>query len=313
MAFSSAAASSLLRRASAALTRRTVHAPPHSSSAAARFRPPPFPTAAAFFSSSPRAFGAGDDLLAKASHAEATTAEDNDAGIMANRLKLTLEVTVSKLLPAGFGWQAASVYAEESLGAAPDTVTFALATGVGDALAVFLGHTIFYTLKSSIDDSIKVSDTVQVGAWLATATLFSGTVWQPTVNALETAFAAGSGFPAVFTGVGAVCGFAFYTGLRVGRKILAPIFPAVPARDYDNLKRDAGLGIAIGGASAFFVGTDAGYLDGKGNFLYDIVAVTDACSTLNGCCLAGLSTGLGFFTIQMVQNVVLSKGKHWMD
>eukprot|EP00912_Choanoflagellata_sp_UC4_P000984 UC4_evm6s607 len=254
-----------------------------------------------------------DDLLAKASHANTDKEDDSSTSVMANRLKLTLEVTVSKLLPAGFGWQAASVFAEESLGAGAETLTFAVTTGLGDAAAVFLGHSIFYTLKSSVDKSIKIGDTVQVGAWLAIATLFSGTAWQPTVNAMETAFASGAGFPAVFTTVGAVCGFAFYSGLRVGRSILSPFCSAVPAQDYDNLKRDAGLGIAIGGAAAFFVGTDAGYLDGKGNFLYDIVAVTDACSALDGCCLAGLSTGLGFFTIQMIQNVSLSKGKHWMD
>ena len=42
----------------------------------------------------------------------------------------TLEVTISKIFPAGAGWQAASLYADK-LGFAADSASFALTTGVG--------------------------------------------------------------------------------------------------------------------------------------------------------------------------------------
>ena len=47
-----------------------------------------------------------------------------------NRHVVTAEVIVSKILPAGFGWQASSVVAGD-MGFEADTLSFALTTGVG--------------------------------------------------------------------------------------------------------------------------------------------------------------------------------------
>jgi hypothetical protein len=46
-----------------------------------------------------------------------------------DRFVVTAEVTVSKIFPAGFGWQTSSIIASESFGFAPDSLNFALSTG----------------------------------------------------------------------------------------------------------------------------------------------------------------------------------------
>jgi len=51
---------------------------------------------------------------------------------------LTAEITVSKLFPAGFGWQAGSVVGV-NLGFQATEIPFWLLTGVGDLLGVFFG------------------------------------------------------------------------------------------------------------------------------------------------------------------------------
>ena len=54
-------------------------------------------------------------------------------GGMANRFLVTAEVTVSKIFPAGFGWQSASVVAD-GMGMQADSFNFAVTTGAGDAV-----------------------------------------------------------------------------------------------------------------------------------------------------------------------------------
>ena len=89
----------------------------------------------------------------------------------------TLEVIVSKIFPAGFGWQAASVVAGQQ-GYEADHLGFFLMTGVGDFVGVFAGHLIYTTLKAFVGGKPD-----PVGSlWLASAAFCSGTAWQPTVN-----------------------------------------------------------------------------------------------------------------------------------
>merc|ERR1711865_978242 len=101
----------------------------------------------------------------------------------------------------------------------------------------------------------------------------------------------------------------FYAGLRAGRAV----YPFMPDADYDNLVADATLSASIGGATGFFVGTDAAYMDGAGNWLRPVIGVEDADSDIVGCLKAGTSTGLGFFVAQGAQNVVYPSGKCWLD
>ena len=85
-------------------------------------------------------------------------------------------MTVSKIFPAGVGWQGASVVAD-SMGYTATELPFFLMTGAGDFLGftlpgglllldwfpsgVFAGHVSFYAVKKmAIDKTIDMSETV---------------------------------------------------------------------------------------------------------------------------------------------------------
>ena len=227
---------------------------------------------------------------------------------LASRFATMFEVTVSKIIPAGMGWQASSVLAD-GMGHAADSASFAAITGVGDGLAVAAGHTGYMAIKKAVtsDSSIDMGEQGGLGIWLGSAAVCSGGIWQPAVNV----FQASEKMPFVgIAGMTAVaCGGAFFTGLRLGRSA----FPWMPAPDNSNFAGDANLSMAIGGASSFFVGTDVAYLGGDGNFLRPIVGVEDVDSDLLGVAKAGTSTGLGFMAFQSVQNVVFKEGEAWLD
>jgi hypothetical protein len=72
-----------------------------------------------------------------------------------------------------------------------------------------------------------------------------------------------------------------------------------------------GLSVAIGGATACFVGTDVSF--GAANFLMPVFGVDAGVSTLQACSIAGMSTATGFVAVQAVQNVAVPTGKNWID
>ena len=105
---------------------------------------------------------------------------------LARRFVVTAEVSISKIFPAGFGWQTSSIIAENHLGYAADSAAFALTTGLGDALGVLFGHTAFYAAKkAAVDSSIDMEREAHVGVLLGSAAFCSGTAWQPLVDALQ--------------------------------------------------------------------------------------------------------------------------------
>ena len=71
----------------------------------------------------------------------------------AGRWTYTGEIMISKVFPAGFGWQFSSGVAEE-IGFGADTAGFALTTGIGDAAGVFLGHTLYKAAQSLVSDKV---------------------------------------------------------------------------------------------------------------------------------------------------------------
>jgi hypothetical protein len=226
-----------------------------------------------------------------------------------DRFVVTAEVTVSKIFPAGFGWQTASIFAGD-FGFAADSMSFALTTGVGDGIGVLCGHMGYYTLKKSfVDSSIDMKQEAHTGILLGSAAFCSGTAWQPTVDALQ---GANLSFMEVFSGTWVVCGLAFYAGLRAGRTILSGYLEHVHEPTYENSKTDASLSAVIGGATGFFVGTDAAYLPDQ-NFLINFVGIQDGTPDLVGCAIAGSSTSLGFLTAQSGLNVIFPTGKCWND
>ena len=85
----------------------------------------------------------------------------------------------------------------------------------------------------------------------------------------------------------------------------------VPVGNYENLKADAQLSVAIGGATGCFVGTDVSY--GDANWLRPLIGVEDGMGAVHGSILAGTSTALGFTAVQTVQNIGYPMGRCWVD
>jgi len=232
--------------------------------------------------------------------------QEVESGGLSKRLRITAEVAVSKLFPAGFCWQGASVIAEDA-GYKADELGFFLYTGAGDFVGVMGGHVLFYSLAKQIYlPEVNVGNEVQTGLWLGSAAFLSGASWQPIVN-----FCSESGMsftPAALTTT-AGCGTMFYLGLRLFRKLYGGL--GMTAIDSSaGALTDAQLSLAIGGATGAFVGTDLSF---SGNWLGGIVGVTDADSIATGMCKAGSSTFLGFSAFQMVQNFVVPAGTNWTD
>ena len=254
------------------------------------------------YMSSPKAIELDEDIV-------------DDAGEMApffdrpivKRYLLTAEVCVSKIAPAGFGWQLFATKAGE-MGYEGTDVGFALMTGAGDFAGVLLGHCLYYTAKSMAGEPVNLSHEYKTGLFLASAAFFSGTVWQPVVNTLQ---AAELPWLAVAGGTWMACGAAFYAGLRLFRKVYSPL-GIVRSNDYSNLKSDAALSMSIGGATGAFVGTDVLYLPDQ-NPLKDMVGVLANDSMGMACAKAGASTALGFYWAQTMQNVAYPRGTNWTD
>lgn len=221
-----------------------------------------------------------------------------------SRFYITAEVTVSKLFPAGFGWQYSSTIAD-GMGYQADQLEFFAITGGGDFVGVLGGHTAFYTIKNAVVGGGSMKSIVGDGLWLASAAFCSGFAWQPIVN-----FWQGMDVPfvGVFAGTWAGCGLAFFGGLRLGRMVL----PWMEGTTYDNLKNDASLSAAIGGATAFFVGTDVAYKPTE-NFLIDQLGIQDSATDIEGCVTAGTSTAVGFLAAQTVENIIYPKNTCWLD
>jgi len=239
--------------------------------------------------------------------------EEAAGGGIGARMVLTAEVVVSKIFPAGFGWQGASCVAD-GMGYGADSVPFFLMTGCGDGAGVITGHTLYYALKKmTIDKSIDMMAQFNTGILLGTAAFHAGTAWQPIVNALHDSMKCS--FNQTLVGTWAGCGFMFFVGLRVGRFLYGGNLHGVPAADYGNLKADALLSCSIGGATACFVGTDVSFVHNgvDENWLRGVVGIEDGASDLTGMVTAGSSTAIGFTVFQSAQNVVWPAGKCWTD
>ena len=217
-------------------------------------------------------------------------------------------MTISKIFPAGFGWQASSILAE-NMGFEATDAAFAATTGLGDATGVLIGHCGYYIAKSMINPTVDVKQEIHTGIFLASAAFCSGAAWQPTVNLLQ---GANLSFTQVLLGTTAATMSAFYLGLRGGRGVYSNFLQIAPA-DYDNLRADAQLSVAIGGgACGAFVGTDTAYLVDQ-NYLKGVIGIEDADSAITGCIKAGSSTSLGFNVVQAAENVAYPAKKCWTD
>ena len=221
---------------------------------------------------------------------------------MSKRFVTMTEVVVSKLFPAGFGWQFAATLSNLD----PKTLSFAVTTGVAEATAVFTGH-VLYSLYKSKGQGLK--EILQTGLLLSTGTICSGTSWQPVVNFFQQLELS---FLGVFIGTWIFCTHAFHFGLRVARNLYSKKLSYVEGPTFDNARTDFALSFTIGAATAFFVGTDITYHPEQ-NFLSSIVGISENYSIFHGAFLAGCSTALGFTVAQIVFNLVYPFDTCWID
>jgi hypothetical protein len=247
------------------------------------------------------------------SHTQET---DQDASILsslANRFSVTAEVALSKIAPAGFGWQLGSEVAG-NLGFEADQMGFFLSTGIGDALGVAIGHYLWFAAKDKLVAPQDMTVQGHTSILLGSACILSGTAWQPTVNFLHDT--AHLDFNGCALGAMAGCGMAFYTGLRLFRALYSPSLSGVAPASYANLKADALLSFAVGGGTGAFVGTDVSFVGADGvdtNWLRPALGVEEGFSPLKGACVAGTATASGFTVAQSALNVTLPPGKNWVD
>lgn len=235
--------------------------------------------------------------------------EETHASVIGRRMTVTAEVGISKIFPAGFGWQTAAYFAENAGMEATD-LSFFLSTGVGDGIGVCAGHTLYMAGKKAVtgNKDIDIGEQLQVGVMLGSAAVCSGGVWQPTVNALQ---AAGWDFTNSVVATGGVATLAFFTGLRLARLAYSPIFEGVEEATYANLKADAALSVAVGGAAGCFLGTDVSY--GAANYMGSAIGIQDTFSPALASAVAGTSTMIGFGVVQTGENLVYAKDKCWVD
>jgi hypothetical protein len=173
-----------------------------------------------------------------------------------------------------------------------------------------MGHFAYMASKKLVtgDPNIDLGAQFQTGFMLGSAAICSGGIWQPTVNALQDA---GWSFNSSLLVTGGVATLAFFTGLRLSRIFYGPIMSGVEEPNYANLKADAGLSFAVGGAASCFLGTDVSYE--AANWLRPYVGIDASASAITGSVLAGSSTALGFSVVQMGENVVYKRDECWVD
>mmetsp|Transcript_17017 Transcript_17017/g.64885 ORF Transcript_17017/g.64885 Transcript_17017/m.64885 type:complete len:269 (-) Transcript_17017:341-1147(-) len=249
-------------------------------------------------------------LYQAATRVKSTIVAVDEAPPLLSRFTITAEAAVSKLFPAGFGWQLASVLAENS-GYGAEQLGFFTITGAGDMAGVFLGHTMYFLGKKMlVDKSISMAEQAQVGLLLGSAAFCSGFCWQPIVNALQ---GADLSFNTVVGLTTLGCGGAFFAGLRLGRGLYSNLgMSAVPPPTEKNLMKDANLSLSIGAATGAFVGTDTAYRLSE-NWLSSTVGIYDKHTVLEACALAGTSTSLGFLAAQTPHNLSVPTGRSWQD
>jgi len=236
------------------------------------------------------------------------TLEQTHASVIARRMKVTAEVGISKIFPAGFGWQTAAYFAENA-GIEANNLSFYALTGIGDGIGVCVGHTVYMAAKKAVTaQDIDMGKELHVGTMLGSAAVCSGGIWQPTVSALQ---AAGWGFTNSVILTGGVATLAFFSGLRLARLAYSPVLEGVEEATYANLKADAALSVAVGGAAGCFLGTDVSYAGA--NWMGPLIGIQDTYSPLLSSTVAGTSTMLGFGVVQTGENLVYPKDKCWVD
>jgi len=234
----------------------------------------------------------------------ATSAQPLKDNLYLNRMMTSVEVMISRVFPAGAGWQLASILATNA-GVASNSLLFCSLLGLGNFFGVIFGHMLWEGLKKVVKGDVDLAREFQVASLLGGAAFFSGLSWQVAMNVFK---AVGVGLLQSFMSVGIVCTMAFFLGMRMMRQNLSPVMTAVDKNSFVNLRSDIGLAIAIGGATAGLVFTDA--FVGTSPLLSFLEAKA-AVSSLVAVACGGLASSLGFLATTAVQ--ALNKKRCWLD
>ena len=273
-----------------------------------------------------------------------------------SRWKATLEATVSKVFWDGFGWERFAYLSAKGLGQGPTTLVrhprcrqeaahcllcdlsahpwcytqaFCLMTGLGAALAVFVGQLSYasgvYALSAASararGDVVPTAKTLLMGlefaALISAAAFLAGFTWEPVVNALIAGCATVSAsanvvFLLVLLSTWLVQGAVFFVGLHGARFVMATLlrFEAIEAPlSTDTLVYDFTLSLSIGSASGFFVATDAF----ANNALTRAFGVQPWTGPWTASARGGASMVVGFLLAQGVQNAVFPANTTWAD
>lgn len=216
-----------------------------------------------------------------------------------------------KIFFASFAWEGFGFLCERSLHKSSETVDYYFMTGLGTFFGVLFAHLMTtFVLGSFINNRDMLVAEIQYGMLLAIASgLAAGTVWQFNVNTTESL---NFNFTGAFFYVMAMAAFVFFIVtyiLRRGNDFL-PLHMRCQfeSASYSTLRNDFLLGLSIGAADGFFVGTDnaefrAAWLPGFN--------VSHSTSVFAAMLLSGSSGLVGYLLMQTLQNLILTST--WTD
>lgn len=112
---------------------------------------------------------------AESDRSEISTSDNQESisSLIGKRFFTTAEVAVSKIFPAGFGWQGGAL-AAGMMGYGATDVPLFLMTGCGDALGVGIGHFGYMALKNAMGFKQDLTAQAHTSVLLSTACIFSG-------------------------------------------------------------------------------------------------------------------------------------------
>ena len=229
-------------------------------------------------------------------------------GLFRRRALSSVLVAATKIFFGGCCWQVMGLLADNvwKIGGGQHkaqpyetTAAFAVLTGIGDAMGVFLGHAILTAIEAKFMSKAfcGLDRFLRIAGALSTGCILSGGAWQGLTDLCAVHHWP---FTAAMLFVGACCGSFFFVGFTAGRAIFS-IERAT--------QKDFTLSLSCGLASGFFVGTDARY---PNNWLQIIVGERNGHDALD-IFKAGLSTFLGFSVSQIFLSAFVPKGRLWTD
>jgi len=232
---------------------------------------------------------------------------DYSSAVFGSRMVATVFSMSSKLYWGGFLWAFFGV----ACGAGDHTTEFYLMTGLGDCCGVLVGNAFYSAARriKALDHTEKTFalfiEDMEGGLLLASAAFCSGTIWQMAVN-----ISISSPFLVCCTVTMALCSAGFFVGCCVFRYLYSACgLRLLASKGGSTVFKDFQIAVSVGGGSFGFVFT----VETTGNFLRGLFGYNSETPIFLASAKAGLSVGLGFLIVQMIQNLLVPEGEAWTD